>query len=152
MTGTLPITRHWLDDDFDQLFSQREKEGAIFAVFSGLTLGIACLGLFGLSAFAVRRDAKQIGLRRVFGASSSSIVAWELVRFSGLIVLACAIAWPAAGYFLHLWLQGFVHRIELSPLIFISVGLGAIAIAWATIIGHVVYAARLKPIDVLRYE
>jgi putative ABC transport system permease protein len=153
--GLLPniaINRHFLDDEFELLFNAQKKEGKIFAVFSIFTVLASCLGLFGLATFLTQSDGKQIAIRRIFGASRAMIIRWQLARFTSLIVIACIIAWPVAAYCLHIWLEGFAHQVELKPMIFLLVGLGALGIAWITVIGHIIHAAGIEPIRILRFE
>jgi putative ABC transport system permease protein len=146
------IQRHFLDDDYDKQFQADERQGTLFAVFVGIAIFIACLGLFGLAAFSTERRTKEIGLRKTFGAGAGAIV-WMLLRqFSVPVLIANVIAWPVAWYYLHGWLQGFAYRIVLSPFYFLGAGAVALAIAWATIFVHALRVARANPIHALRYE
>jgi putative ABC transport system permease protein len=146
------IQRHFLNDDYDRQFQADERQGTLFGVFVGLAIFIACLGLFGLAAFSTERRTREIGLRKTFGARTSDIV-WLLLRqFSVPVLLANAIAWPIAWYYLHQWLQGFAYRITLSPLYFVAAGLAALLIAWATIFAHAWRVAHASPVHALRYE
>jgi putative ABC transport system permease protein len=146
------IQRHFLDDDYDRQFQADERQGTLFGVFVGIAIFIACLGLFGLAAFSTERRTREIGLRKTFGAGTGDIV-WMLLRqFSGPVLIANAIAWPVAWYYLHDWLQGFAYRIALSPLYFLGAGAAALAIAWATVFVHARRVASANPIHALRYE
>jgi putative ABC transport system permease protein len=146
------IQRHFLDDDYDQQFQADERQGTLFGVFVGIAISIACLGLFGLAAFSTERRTREIGLRKTFGAGTGDIV-WMLLRqFSVPVLIANAIAWPVAWYYLHDWLQGFAYRITLSPFYFLGAGAVALAIAWATVFVHAQRVARANPIHALRYE
>ena len=124
----------------------------MFAVFVGIAIFIACLGLFGLAAFTAGRRTREIGIRKVFGARDRDVVVLLLWQFSVPVLIANLIAWPVAWYYLHDWLQGFAYRITLSPLYFLASGLAALLIAWATILGHALRVARANPIHALRYE
>jgi putative ABC transport system permease protein len=149
---SIAIQRHFLDDDYDKQFQSDERQGTLFGVFVGIAIFIACLDLFGLAAFSTERRTKEIGLRKTFGADNGDII-WMLLRqFSGPVVIANAIAWPVAWYYLHDWLQGFAYRITLSPLYFVGAGAIALAIAWATVFVHALRVARANPIHALRYE
>ncbi len=149
---SVAIQRHFLDDDYDKQFQSDERQGTLFGVFVGIAIFIACLGLFGLAAFSTERRTREIGLRKTFGAGSRDIV-WMLLRqFSVPVLIANAIAWPVAWYYLHDWLQGFAYRITLSPLYFVGAGMVALAIAWATVFVHALRVARANPIHALRYE
>jgi putative ABC transport system permease protein len=146
------IQRHFLDDDYDKQFQADEREGTLFGVFVGIAIFIACLGLFGLAAFSTERRTREIGLRKTFGAGTGDIV-WMLLRqFSVPVLIANAVAWPVAWYYLQDWLQGFAYRITLSPLYFLGAGLTALLIAWVTIVGHALRVARANPVHALRTE
>jgi putative ABC transport system permease protein len=117
-----------------------------------IAIFIACLGLFGLAAFTASRRTQEIGIRKVFGARARDIVLLLLWQFSVPVLVANAIAWPVAWYYLHGWLQNYAYRVALSPVYFIAIGLAALAIAWLTIIGHALRVARANPIYALRTE
>ena len=149
---TVAIRRHFLDDMFDKLFAAEEQEGAMFGLFVGIAISIACLGLFGLAAFTAERRTKEIGVRKVFGARTRDIVRLLLWQFSIPVLLANAIAWPIAWYYLHNWLENFAFRIDLGLVYFLLAGLVALLIAWITVISHAVRVARANPVHALRYE
>ena len=146
------IQRHFLDDDYDRQFQSDERQGTLFGVFVGIAVFIASLGLFGLAAFSTQRRTKEIGIRKVFGARVRDVVLLLLWQFSVPVLMANAIAWPVAWYYLHGWLQGFAYRITLSPLYFLGAGAIAMAIAWATVFTHARRVAGANPIHALRYE
>jgi putative ABC transport system permease protein len=149
---TVALQRHFLTDDFDGQFKADERQGAIFGLFVSIAIFIACLGLFGLAAFSTERRTREIGLRKTFGASTGDIV-WMLLRqFSVPVLIANAIAWPVAWYYLHDWLQGFAYHITLSPLYFLGAGTIALVISWATVFVHARRVANANPIYALRYE
>jgi putative ABC transport system permease protein len=149
---TKAMQRYFLDDKFGKLYQLDERQGQMLGVFVFVAIFIACLGLFGLAAFTVGRRTKEIGVRKVFGARTRDLVFLLLWQFSIPVLLANAIAWPIAWYYLHEWLQGFAYRITLSPLYFAAAGLAALLIAWATIFNHALRVARANPIQALRYE
>jgi putative ABC transport system permease protein len=146
------IQRSFLDDRFGRLYQVEERQGTMFGAFVLVAISIACLGLFGLSAFTVGRRTKEIGIRKVFGARIRDVVWLLLWQFSIPVLIANLIAWPVAWYYLHGWLQGFAYRIPLSPLYFIGAGLVALLIAWATVFSHARRVAGANPIRALRYE
>jgi putative ABC transport system permease protein len=146
------IQRHFLDDDYNKQFQADERQGTLFGVFVGIAIFIACLGLFGLAAFTASRRTKEIGIRKVFGARVRDVVFLLLWQFSIPVLIANAIAWPVAWYYLHGWLQGFAYRISLSPLYFLGSGSIALLIAWATVFFHARRVAGANPIHALRYE
>ncbi|HEY0799746.1 MAG TPA: ABC transporter permease [Steroidobacteraceae bacterium] len=147
-----PIQRYFLSAVFESQFTSDEKQGAMFGLFVGIAILIACLGLFGLAAFTVERRTKEIGIRKVFGARSSDIVRLLLWQFSIPVLIANAIAWPVAYYYLHHWLESYAYRISLSPVYFVLAGAVALAIAWFTVFVHALRVARASPIRALRYE
>ena len=146
------IQRVFLSDEFAKLFREDQQRGRMFAVFVGVAIFIACLGLYGLAAFTAQRRTKEIGIRKVFGARTRDLVRLLLWQFSIPVLIANAIAWPVAWYYLHGWLQGFASRIWLSPVYFLSAGLVALVIAWATVSAHAIRVARANPVRALRYE
>jgi putative ABC transport system permease protein len=149
---TLAVQRHFLDQDFDRQFQADAKEDSIFGLFVGIAIFIAAMGLFGLAAFVIAGRTREIGIRKVFGARTVDIVLLLLWQFSLPVLIANLIAWPVAYYYLRGWLEGYAYRISLNPLYFVSTGLAALLIAWATILLHAGRAARANPIHALRYE
>jgi len=150
--STIAIDRHFLNDDFQKQFQSDEKQGRIFGFFVGIAIFIACLGLFGLSAFTATRRTKEIGIRKVFGARIRDIALLLLLQFSIPVLIANLIAWPFAWYYLHDWLEGYAYRIPLSPAYFLAAGAAALVIAWATVFVHARRVANANPIHALRYE
>jgi putative ABC transport system permease protein len=146
------MQRTFLDDSYERLYQTDKKQGTIFAVFVGIAIFIACLGLFGLAAFTAGRRTREIGIRKVFGARDRDVAFLLLWQFSVPVLIANLIAWPVAWYYLHDWLNGFAYRISLNPFYFVGVGVIALAIAWLTILGHALRVARANPIHALRYE
>ena len=149
---SIAIQRHFLDDDYDRQFLADERQGTLFGIFVGIAIFIACLGLFGLAAFTAGRRTKEIGIRKVFGARTRDVVWLLLWQFTIPVLIANAIAWPVAWYYLHGWLQGFAYRIPLSPIYFVGAGAAAMLIAWATVFAHARRVAGANPIHALRYE
>jgi putative ABC transport system permease protein len=149
---TKAMQRYFLDDDFGKLYQADERQGQMFGLFVGIAIFIACLGLFGLAAFTVGRRTREIGIRKIFGARVRDVVLLLLWQFSIPVLIANAIAWPVAWYYLQDWLQGFAYRITLSPVYFLAAGAVALAIAWATVFVHALRVARANPIRALRYE
>jgi putative ABC transport system permease protein len=147
-----PPVRWFVDASMNQLYADDERQGTLMGLFVGVAIIIACLGLFGLAAFTVGRRTKEIGIRKVFGASKSAIVKLLLWQFSIPVLAANLIAWPAAWYYLRHWLDSFAYRIDLNPAFFVIPGAIALIIAWATVAGHALRVARANPVDALRYE
>jgi putative ABC transport system permease protein len=146
------MDRHFLNESFDKLYLADQRQGAIFGVFVAVAISIACLGLFGLAAFSAGRRTREIGIRKTFGARTRDLVFLLLWQFSVPVLIANAIAWPVAWYYLNDWLRGFAYHIALSPLYFLAAGFATLLIAWATILGHALRVARANPILALRYE
>jgi putative ABC transport system permease protein len=146
------VQRYMLDDTFDGLFKPDEKQGVMFSLFVGMAIWISCLGLFGMAAFTAQRRTKEIGIRKVFGARTRDVVRLLLWQFSIPVLIANAVAWPIAYYYLHHWLEGYAYRISLNPLYFLATGAAALLIAWITIFAHALRVARTNPINALRYE
>jgi putative ABC transport system permease protein len=149
---TKAIQRYFLDDNFGKLYQADERQGEMFGIFVLVAIFIACLGLFGLAAFTADRRTKEIGIRKVFGASTGDLILLLLWQFSIPVLVANAIAWPVAWYYLHRWLQGFAYHVSLSPIYFLGAGTGAVAIAWITVFNHARRVASANPIYALRYE
>ena len=149
---TKAVWRFFLDDNFGELYQADERQGEMFGVFVIVAIFIACLGLFGLAAFTVGRRTREIGIRKVFGARTRDLIFLLLWQFSIPVLVANAIAWPVAWYYLHGWLQGFAYHVPLSPLYFIGAGGAAMLIAWVTVFTHARRVAGANPIHALRYE
>ena len=142
----------FLDEKFNQQYSNDRLFGRAFAIFSGLAIFIACLGLLGLSLFATLQRTKEIGIRKVLGASVVNIVMMLSKDFIRLVLLAVLIASPIAWYVMHNWLQNFVNHINMNWWIFIAAGLLAAIIALITISFQSVKAALANPVKSLRSE
>ena len=148
----LPFEARFADDITYQSYTAERGRTALFAAFSLLGVLIACLGLYALAAIATERRTKEIGLRKVLGASVLDIVRLLAWQFSKPVVIANLIAWPVAWWAMRDWLNGFDARIALGPGPFALAGLLALLIALLTVIGHTLRVARTNPIHALRYE
>jgi putative ABC transport system permease protein len=146
------LTRYFISDSFEGLFRADEKQDAMFAVFAGIAVLIASLGLFGLVVFTGERSTKEIGIRKVSGARTHDIVTLMLWRISVPVLLANLLAWPAAYVYLRHWLDGYAYRISPGPLDFLTAGAAALLIAWATVYVNTLRLARANPVHALRYE
>ncbi len=147
-----PFEYSFLDERFDELYRADERLGRIFGGFAALAIIIACLGLFGLATFAVEQRTKEIGIRKVLGASVPGIVALLSKDFLKLVLLALVIASPAAYFLMNRWLEDFAYRIEIGPGIFLLAGAAALLIALATVSYQAIKAALSDPVKSLRYE
>lgn len=148
----VPVTRSFVDEDFAALYIADEERMTIFFGFSLFSVLLACLGLFGLASFSAERRTKEIGLRKVMGASVLNIVKLLIGQFSKSVILANVIAWPIAYYGIYNWLENFKYRLDISPLPFLIAGTVALLIVWLTVGLHASRVARSNPIDALRYE
>jgi putative ABC transport system permease protein len=143
---------YFLDDHFNKQYANDQLFGKVFTIFSGFAIFIACLGLFGLSLFATTQRTKEIGVRKVLGASVSNIVMLLSKDFIKLVIIAIVIAVPVAWYIMHNWLQDFAYRINMSGWTFAIAGLLAVLIALATISFQAIRAAVANPVAALRSE
>jgi putative ABC transport system permease protein len=146
------IRRRFLSQRLQDIYADVVLQGTAISLGAVLAGVIAALGLFGLSARSAEERTKEIGIRKALGGSRVDILRMLLWQFARPILWANVIAWAAAGYLMHRWLQGFASRVNLNPLIFLGVGAAALAIALATVAGHVLLVARAKPVAALRYE
>ncbi len=147
-----PFNYTFLDQDYARLYNREQQMSHVFQIFSGLAILIACLGLFGLAAFTTQQRTKEIGIRKILGASVSGIVCLLSKDFLKLVLIANLIAWPIAYYAMNQWLQSFAYRIDLGISTFILSGLIALLIAILTVSYQAIKAARANPVEALRYE
>jgi putative ABC transport system permease protein len=147
-----PFEYNFLSMQYAQLYDAEKKQGQLFIVFSGLAIFIASLGLFGLATFNTLQRIREIGIRKVLGASVGNIVRLLSREIMILIVVANFIAWPVAWYFTNEWLNTFAYRIENSFLLYVSAGMTAVAIALITVGSQTIRAALSNPADTLRSE
>ncbi|QHT72181.1 FtsX-like permease family protein [Rhodocytophaga rosea] len=148
----MPFTYSFLDDRFDNMYQAEQKIGQIFAVFACLAIVIACLGLFGLVAFVTAQRTKEIGIRKVLGASIPSIVSLLSKDFIKLVLIAFAIATPLAWYAMHQWLQDFAYQVDIGMSIMAMAGIIALLIALLTVSFQAIKAALADPVRSLRSE
>jgi len=147
-----PFTYSFLDEYIDRLYKGDEQTARIVRTFSIIAIFIACLGLFGLAAFAAERRTKEIGIRKVLGATSSKITLLLSTEFTKWVLVANIIAWPIAYYAMNRWLQGFAYRINIGIWIFVIAAAVAFVIALLTVSYQAVKAAIANPVESLRYE
>ncbi len=142
----------FVDDFLNNLYQGEMSTQAAFSYLSGLAIFVACLGLLGLIAYTTEVRTKEIGVRKVLGASSGDILILLLKEFAVLIIIASLLAWPAAYLFTRSWLDRFAYRIDLDPGVFLAGSLLVLVIAFCTISFQAIRAARANPVDALRYE
>ena len=148
----VPLQYSFIDERIAEQYGSEQKMEGIFYGFSGLSLLIACLGLFGLSTFIVERKIKEIGIRKVLGASVPGIVSLLSKDFLKLVLLSMLIASPLAWYFMNKWLQDFAYRIHISWSVFVAAGIIALLIALITVSIQSIKAAMAYPVKNLRTE
>jgi putative ABC transport system permease protein len=148
----LPYQYTFLDENFAKLYEAEQRQGSIFIIFACLAIFIACLGLFGLSAFSITQRVKEIGVRKVLGANVSTIVTLLSKDFLKLVLIAAIFAFPVAWYLMHSWLQRFAYRINIQWWVFIVAGILAAFIALITVSFQAIKAAIANPVKSLRTE
>ena len=147
-----PLEYSFLDSDYDALYHNEERTGRIFSVFAALAIGIGCLGLLGLASFAAEQKTREIGIRRVLGASVPGIMmllSRDLLRW---VALANLVAWPVAFFAMNRWLQNFSYRIGLNGLFFVLAGMVTLFIAWFATSFQAYKAANTDPVSALKHE
>ncbi|HXB29572.1 MAG TPA: FtsX-like permease family protein, partial [Puia sp.] len=147
-----PFDFSFLDNEFDALYRSEQRMGTVFGIFTFLSIFVACLGLFGLSIFTAERRKKEIGVRKVLGASVQTVVGLLSREFLKLVTIATLIAFPIAWLAMNKWLQDFAYRISMGWWIFFIAGVSALAIALLTVSFQAVKAAIANPVKALRSE
>ena len=145
-------TASFLDESINEFYKQDSQLALLYKIFAGLAVFIACLGLYGLVSFMAVQKTKEVGIRKVLGASVSSIVYMFSREFTVLIVISFFIAFPAAWYFMTNWLNDFHYRIQLSAVFFIGALLISLGIAWLSVAYKAIAAALSNPVKALRTE
>jgi ABC-type antimicrobial peptide transport system permease subunit len=152
MVPAAPFQYKFVDEDYARKFSAEQKISNLSTIFAVLAIFISCLGIFGLASFVAEQRAREIGIRKVLGASISSI--WQLLSkdFVVLVIISCFIAVPVAYYIMHHWLQGYQYRTDISWWIFAVAGMGALLITLVTVSFQAIKAAVANPTTSLRSE
>lgn len=147
-----PFNASFLNAEIEALYGEDARRGALFAAFSALAVFIACVGLYGLSAFSIEQRKKEIGIRKILGASTGKITNLLSWQFSKYALFANVIGWPIAWVVAQSWLESFTNRIDIGLLPFLGAGLAAFLIAWITVATHALRAAANNPVHSLRAE
>jgi ABC-type transport system, involved in lipoprotein release, permease component len=147
-----PFQYTFLDEAFGKMYSSEERLGHIFGIFAGLAIVIACLGLFALTAFTAEQRTKEIGIRKVLGASVTSIVVLLSREFGKLIVIAFVIAAPISWFAVSWWLESYTYKAEIGLAIYVLAGLVAFVVAWLTMGYQSIRAATANPVNSLKSE
>lgn len=147
-----PLEFTFLDDQYDALYRAEERLGQLFGYFTALAILIGCLGLFGLSSYSAEQRTKEIGIRKVLGATTPSVTMLLVREFTKWVLLAVLIAWPLGYFIMNTWLQNFAYRIGLGADTFLLASLLALAIAILTVAYQAIKAASANPAHSLKYE
>lgn len=147
-----PFEYFFLDAEFARLYRAEEALAKAFGYFAVIALVVACLGLLGLAAYSAQKRTKEIGVRKVLGASSPGLVVLLSREVTALVLIAAVLALPAALLVMNRWLEDFAFRIDLSPAPFVAGALAALLIAWVTVASQAWRAAVKRPVETLRYE
>jgi putative ABC transport system permease protein len=147
-----PLQYQFIDDHFKEVYRTDSQITQMVGILAFLAILISCLGLFGLASYSAERRIKEIGVRKVLGASMTSIVTLLSKHFVKLVIIANAIAWPLAWYSVNRWLQDYAYRLEMSWWVFVLSGVAALAIALITVSFLAMKAAAANPVESLRSE
>lgn len=148
----VPFEYSFLEDVMSRSYDSDRRVGMLFSIFSLLTVFVACLGLFGLSAFSAERRTKEIGIRKALGASVANIVRLLSKEIVLMVLIACALAFPVAYLAISRWLETFAYRTQITLTTFLLSGLVVLTVALATVSYQAIKAALANPVDSLRYE
>jgi ABC-type antimicrobial peptide transport system permease subunit len=150
--GNNPFSYGFVDQDLDHLYTAETRMSSIFNIFSILSIFLSCLGLFGLATFSTQRRAKEIGVRKVLGASEKALVLLLTKEFLQLVGLSLLIAFPIASWAMHQWLREFAYRTDINAWIFIMAGGAALLTAFLTVSYQTIRSALANPVDALKSE
>lgn len=148
----VPFSFRFMDDSFNEMYQSEQQVGKVAIIFSVLAILISCLGMFGLATFVAEQRTKEIGIRKVLGASIQGIVGLLSADFLKLVAIAFLIATPFAWWIMNKWLQDFVYRVSFSWWVFLAAGVAALLIALVTVLSQAVRAATANPVKSLRTE
>ena len=151
-TPDYPIEYKFLDENFEQMYTAEDKLRSLLWIFTGIAIFIGCLGLFGLAAYTAERRKKEVGIRKVLGASTESVVMLLSKDFVVLVVIALCIASPVAWIFMHKWLEDFAYRVNISWWVFAIAAILSLSIAFITVSFQAIKAAIANPVKSLRTE
>jgi putative ABC transport system permease protein len=147
-----PFEYQFMDDRYGRLYESEQKEGTLFTIFASLAIFIACLGLFGLATFNTMQRVKEIGIRKVLGASVPGILQLLSKEIIVLIFIANVIAWPVAWIFMNKWLNTFAYHVDMNVGVYLLSAIGAVLLALVTVSAQTIKAAMTNPSNTLRHE
>jgi putative ABC transport system permease protein len=152
MAPGMPFSYRFLDDSFDEMYRAEQRMGKLALAFSVLAIVVACMGLFGLATYAAEQRIKEIGIRKVLGASVAGIVEMLSRDFLRLVMIASLIAFPLAWWTMDKWLMNFAYRVDIEWWVFLLAAFIALVIALATVSYQAIRAAIMNPVKSLRTE
>jgi len=152
LNPAFPFSYGFVDQDINNLYKGEQQMGSLFNAFAMIAIFISCMGLYGLSAFMAEQRTREIGVRKVLGASVFNVVYLMSTGFTRLILIAIVIAIPIAWFAINKWLSSFAYRVNVGWAIFLITSLGALAIAWITVSYESVKVAIVNPIKSLRTD
>jgi len=147
-----PFDYSFLDEDFDGMYRSESRMGTLLMYFSVVAIAIACLGLFGLASFSAEQRTREMGVRKVLGASAPQITGIMCREFFVLVILASLVACPIAYVVMSDWLRDFAYRADMDYQIFLAAGVMALVVALLTVSYHAIRMAVSNPVDSLRHE
>jgi putative ABC transport system permease protein len=147
-----PFEFSFLDEAFGNMYASEKRLGNIFGIFAALAIIIACLGLFALTAFTAEQRTKEIGIRKVLGASVTSIVVLLSKEFGKLILIAFLLSLPIVWFAVNWWLESYIYKVEIGIFVYLLAGVFAFLIAWLTMSFQSIRAATSNPVNSLRSE
>jgi hypothetical protein len=148
----IPLEYHFVDEMIDELYQSEERLSRLINVFTLLAVAISCLGLFAMASYIAQQKTKEIGIRKVLGASASRIIVLMTREIVGWIIIANIVAWPISFLAMRSWLNDYPYRVKIGIGIFVVSGLVALSLALVTVIGQAAKSAVANPVDSLRYE
>lgn len=152
LTNHYPFEYSFMDADFNRLFERENTMAKVYTIFSAISISIACLGLLGLASFFASKRTKEIGIRKIVGASITNITILLCRDFTRWVIIAIVVGSSLSGYLMHRWLQNFVYQTEINWWIYALAGMFTLFIALATVSWHIYKASTRNPIETLRYE
>ena len=147
-----PFMYRFLDETIENQYRSEQTTGKLVTIFTLLAIFISCLGIFGLSSYTAEQRTKEIGIRKILGASVSSVVKYISKEFIMLVLIANIVIWPLAYFLINQWLRSFAYRVDIALWTFISTGLSILFVSLLTVSWQIIRAATANPVDSLRYE
>jgi putative ABC transport system permease protein len=150
--GGYPFQYWFMDDEFGKLYRQETQMARLSNYFTAFAIVIACLGLFGLAAFTAEQKTKEIGIRKVMGASATQILLLLTNKFVRLVLIACMVAVPLSLYAMNVWLESFAYRTTIDWIVFAGAGVSILVLTYLTVGIESLRAANANPVDSIRHE